>query len=114
MEVASIHVTLHDRRLNLLRTKKVNMSHSDFLWVLAEKIDLIDFQNWSWDRMVGTLFLTFCDVEMGKVVTGLLSKQNLDIAEMRAQVRNLEASPWYKGPKAMAKLAGSAGTMGTN
>ena len=32
------------------------------------------------------------------------------MAEMRAQVRNLEASPWYKGNKATVKLAGGAGT----
>ena len=62
--------------------------------------------------MVGTLFLTFCDMEMGKIVTALLSKQTLDMAEMRAQVRNLEASLWYKGNKATTKLAGSAGTTG--
>ena len=42
--------------------------------------------------MVGTLVLTFCDVEMGKIVTALLSKQTLNMAEMRAQVRNLEPS----------------------
>ena len=48
-------------------------------------------------------------MEMGKVVTGLLSKDILDMAEMRAQVRNLEASPWYKESKATANLEGGAG-----
>ena len=80
LEVASIHRTHHDRRLNILHTKTENVSHSDFLWMLEEKIDLTDYQNWSQDSMVRTLFLTFCDVEMGKVVTWLLSKQTLDMA----------------------------------
>ena len=62
--------------------------------------------------MVGTLFLTFCDVEMGKIVTEQLSKQVLNMGEMRAQVRNLESSPWYKGPKGMAKVAGAGSGAG--
>ena len=31
MKVASVHTTLHDRRLELLRSKKENQTHSDFL-----------------------------------------------------------------------------------
>ena len=86
LEVASIHVTLYDHRLDFLRSKKDSKSHSDFLRELEEKIDLCDFQNWSSYKMVGTLFLTFCDVEMGKVLTELLSKPALDMGEMRARV----------------------------
>ena len=77
MEVAAVHTTLHDRRLDFLRSKKENQTHSDFLRHLEEKIDLCDFNNWSRDQMVTTLFLTFCDVEMGKVVTEQMSRQVL-------------------------------------
>ena len=42
LEVASIHnMTLH----NIYRSKKENLSNSDFLRVLEEKIDLTDYQN---------------------------------------------------------------------
>ena len=58
--------------------------------------------------MVGTLLLTYCDGKIGKLVTGPLSKDNLDMAEMRAQIRNMERSPRHK-PKNMDKLAGGAG-----
>ena len=110
LEVASIHVTLHDRCLDFLRTKKESLSYSDFLRMLEEKIDLTNYQNWSRDWLVRSLFLTFCDVEMGKIVTALLSNETINMAEMRTQLRNLEASPWYKGNKATAKLAGGTGT----
>ena len=47
--------------------------------------------------MCATLFLTYANVEMSKVVTSLISKDKLDMAELRAQIRSLESSPWYKG-----------------
>ena len=106
LEVASIHVTLHDRRLDFLRSKKEGKCHSEFLRELEEKIDLTDFQNWTRDQMVTTVFLTQSDVDVGKIITEQLAKPALNMAELKSQVRNLEASPWYKGPKATAKVAG--------
>ena len=44
--------------------------------------------------MCTTLFLTYADVEMSKVVTRLMNKDKLDMAELRAQIRSLEVSPW--------------------
>ena len=102
-----MHTTLHGRRLDLLRSKKETQSHSDFLRHLEDKIDLCDYANWSRDAMVTTLFLTFCDVEMGMIVTEQMSRPALSMTELRAQVRSLEASPWYKGSKGSVKLASS-------
>ena len=60
--------------------------------------------------MVATLFLTFADIEMSKVVTGLMNKDSgLDMVELRAQIRSLESSSWYKVTKETAKLAGATG-----
>ena len=60
--------------------------------------------------MVATLFLTFSDIEMSKVVTGLMNRDSgLDMEELRAQIRSLESSSWYKGTKETAKLAGATG-----
>ena len=73
-EVAGRFITVFDRRLDFLRTKRGNMGHSDFLHVLESKIDQTNFREWSRDQMVATLFLTFADVEMSKVVTGLMNK----------------------------------------
>ena len=49
--------------------------------------------------MCATLFLTYADVEMSKVVTGLMNKDTLDMVELRAQIRSLESSSWYMGAK---------------
>ena len=63
--------------------------------------------------MVATLFLTFADIEMSKVVTGLMNRDSgLDMVELRAQIRSLESSTWYKGTAKgteSAKLAGATG-----
>ena len=107
MKVAAVHTTLHNRRLEFLRSKKENQTHSDFLRCLEEKIDLCDYKNWSRDQMVTTLFLTFCDIDMGKIVTEQMSRETLNMTELRAQVRSLESCPWYKGPKNSVKLASS-------
>ena len=38
MKVPAVHTTLHDRRLEFLRSKKENQTHRDFLRCLEEKI----------------------------------------------------------------------------
>ena len=47
---------------------------------------------------------------MSKVVTGLMNRDSgLDMVELRAQIRSLESSTWYKGTAKgteSAKLAG--------
>ena len=63
--------------------------------------------------MVATLF--YADIEMSKVVTALMNKDSgLNMVELRAQIRSLESSTWYKGAARgteTAKLAtGSSGT----
>ena len=68
------------------------MALSKFLRILEQKIDQTDYDNWSRDKMVATPFLTFADIEMSKVVTGLISKDNLDMIELRAQIRGLEST----------------------
>ena len=78
--VASCFITLHDRRLDFLKSKRGNMAHSDFLMLLEQKIDQTNFKEWSRDLLC-------------KVVTSLLSKDELYTAELRAQIRSLESSP---------------------
>ena len=108
--VASRFITLFDRRLDFLKTKRGNMAHSDFLLLLENKIDQTNFKDWSRDQMCATLFLTYADVEMSKVVTGLMNKDTLDMVELRAQIRSLESSSWYKGAKQESvKLSGATG-----
>ena len=110
--VASRFITLFDRRLDFLKTKRGNMAHSDFLLLLENKIDQTNFKDWSRDQMCATLFLTYADVEMAKVVTGLMNKDTLDMVELRAQIRSLESSSWYKGAKQeSAKLSGATGSV---
>ena len=75
------------------------MAHSEFLLLLENKIDQTNFKDWSRDQMCATLFLTYADVEMSKVVTSLMNKEKLDMGELRAQIRSLECSSWYKGGK---------------
>ena len=112
LEVAGIHISLHDRRLDFLRSKKEGKCHSEFLRELEEKIELTDFENWNKQQMIATLFLTSADVEVAKIVTTELAKPTLNMAEMKAQIRTLESSTWYRGPKATAKVAGGGAAGG--
>ena len=73
------------------------MAHSEFLMLLEQKIDQTSFKEWTRDQMCATLFLTYADVEMSKVVTSLINKDKLNMVELRAQIRALEATPLYKG-----------------
>ena len=109
LQVAGIHVTLHDRRLDFLRSKKEGKCHSEYLRELEEKIELTDWENWTKNQMIATLFLTSADIEISKVVTTELAKPTLNMVELKAQIRNIESSTWYRGPKATAKVAGGTG-----
>ena len=53
--------------------------------------------------------LSYADVELSKVVTSLMNKEKLDMGELRAQIRSLESSPWYKGGKESVKLSSAQG-----
>ena len=112
LQVAGIHVTLHDRRLDFLRSKKEGKCHSEYLRELEEKIELTDWENWTKNQMIATLFLTSADIEISKVVTTELAKPTLNMAELKAQIRNIESSTWYRGPKATAKVAGGGAAGG--
>ena len=84
-EVAGRFITVFDRRLDFLRTKKGSQCHSDFLQVLEAKIDTTNYNEGSRDQMVATLFLTYADIEMSKVVTALMNRNSgLDMVELRA------------------------------
>ena len=110
--VATCFITLSDRKLDFLMTKRGNMAHSDFLLLLENKIHQTNFKDWSRDQMCATLFLTYSNVEMAKVVTVLMNKDTLDMVELRAQIRSLESSSWYKGAKQeSAKLSGATGSV---
>ena len=98
--VAGRYITVFDKRFDFLKTRRGNMAHRDFLLLLENKIDQTNFKECSRDQMVATLFLTFADIEMSKVVTELMNKDSgLNMVELRAQIRSLESSTWYKGAK---------------
>ena len=82
--VANRFITLFDRRLDFLKSKRGNMAHSEFLLLLENKIDQTNFKDWSRDQMCATSFFTYADVEMSKVVTSLMSKEKLDMGKLRA------------------------------
>ena len=65
------------------------MAHSEFLRLLEQKIGQTSLKEWTRDQMCATLFLTYADVEMSKVVTSLINKDKLDMAELRGQIAAL-------------------------
>ena len=48
--VANLHITLHDRRLDFLKSKCGNMAHSEFLMLLEQKIDQTSYKDWTRDQ----------------------------------------------------------------
>ena len=69
--------------------------------LLEQKIDQTSYKEWTRDQMCATLFLTYADVEMSKVVTSLINKDKLNMVELRAQIRALEVQrilPNYQVP----------------
>lgn len=89
---------LHQRRIELLRVKKSDSAHSDFLYKLEQFAELIDFNSLTLDGLISHLFLEQCDMDMGRICQEILAKEpggNLQM--LRSEVKRAEGSVWYKG-----------------
>ena len=114
LQESALLCPVHQRRIEFLKEKRNNCSHSDFLRRIEERVELIDFQSLTKQSLVCHIFLEEADFEMQKIATQLLAKNpegNLD--ELKTQVKTTESSSWYKpGPNVRASKAGQDGGTG--
>ena len=108
MTKSSIVNPVHFRRIEFLKEKRNNSSHSDFLVRLEERINLIEFEEMTKESLLCHIFLEESDTEMQKLTTELLAKNPKgDLDQLRALVKMTEAKIWYKpGGLRTAKRAG--------
>ena len=114
LEESSLLCPVHQRRIEFLKEKRNNCSHSDFLRRIEERVELIEFQTLTKESLVCHIFLEEADFEMQKIATQLLAKNPKgDLDELRTQVKTTESSNWYKpGARARASKAGQDGGTG--
>ena len=53
MQVAYLHNLVHDRRMDLLKLKKGDMQHSEFLHKIEQIISSTYYENWFWGPAKG-------------------------------------------------------------
>ena len=67
-------------------------------------MELTKWEEWSKEKMLVHLFLESADTEMSKLATTMLSKDTVNLSELRIQIRAIENSVWYKPNINHAKL----------
>ena len=96
MAVASENNPVHGRRMDLLKMRRGSQDHSQWLHKLEAAIELTKYEEWSKEKMIVHLFLESADTEMSKLATTMLSKDTVNLSELRIQIRAIENSVWYK------------------
>ena len=98
---SSLLCPVHKQRIEFLKERRNNSSHSDFL-------QRLEFDSLTKESLMSHLFLEESDHEIQSIRTKLLAKNpkgNLD--ELRTIVKTHETSNWYKpGNKGRANRAG--------
>ena len=88
---------VHQRRMEFLRERRGNSTHSEFLQRLEERVELIEFEKLTKMSLVSHIFMEDSDLDMVKITTEILAKNpegNLDV--LRTAVKTTESSSWYK------------------
>ena len=60
---------IHNRRINLLHTRRARMGHSDYFAVLEEKMSLIEYEKMIADTFLTHLFMQEADNVMSKLAS---------------------------------------------
>ena len=89
---------IHQRRIELLRVKKADSTHSDFLYKLEQYAELSEFSSLTLDGLISHLFLEQSDQEMGRICQEILAKEpGGNLKTLRSEIKRAEGSVWYKG-----------------
>ena len=104
MAVASENNPVHGRRMDLLKMRRGSQDHSQWLYKLETAMELTKWEEWTKESMIVHLFLESADTEMSKLATAMLSKEKVDLSELRMQIRAVENSVWYKPKYNQAKI----------
>ena len=80
-EESSLLCPVHQRRMEFLRERRGNSTHSEFLQRLEERIELIEFESLTKQSLVSHIFMEDSDLEMTRINTAILAETpggNLD------------------------------------
>ena len=84
---------VHQRRMEFLRERRGNSTHSEFFQRLEERIELIEFESLTKQSLVSHIFMEDSDLEMTRITTAILAETpggNLD--KLRTEVKTTESS----------------------
>ena len=89
-----LRVPRHQRRLQLLKAKRSNDTHSDFLYNLESLMSVAEFNEISEDKMIIHLFCGTADQTMSKIALEILGRPEPSLADLRQHVKETENSIW--------------------
>ena len=92
MAVACENNPVHGRRMDLLKMRRGSQDHSQWLHKLEAAMELTKWEEWNKESMIVYLFLESADTEMSKLATTMLSKDKVNLSELRIQIRAVENS----------------------
>ena len=94
---------VHQRRIQLMKAKRNQARHTEFIFTLEKLISVAEFEDMTKEQMVLHLFAETADSTMSKLALDILSTQNPTLAELRTKVTEVENAIWYKGTQGIVK-----------
>ena len=82
----------HQRRLQVLKVKRGNERHSDFLYTIENLMSIAEFNTMTLDEMIIHLFAETADNTMSRLVLEILAGTKPLVAELRIKIKEKENS----------------------
>ena len=96
-EESSMLSLVHQHRMEFLRERRGNSTHSEFLMRLEERVELIEFEKLTKMSLISHIFMEDSDLDMVKITTEILAKNpEGNLVVLRTAVKTTESSSWYK------------------
>jgi hypothetical protein len=104
-EEGKLRMPVHQRRLQLLKAKRNQTKHTEFIFQLEKLMSVAEFEKMTSDKMILHLFAETADSIMSRLALEILSAVDLKVADLRTRVTEVENAIWYKRHQGMGKVA---------
>ena len=104
-EEGKLRMPVHQRRLQLLKAKRNQTRHTEFIFQLEKLMSVAEFSTMSPDEMLIHIFAETADTTMSKIALEVLASAKPTTAELRTRVTETESALWYKGTPNLGKIA---------
>ena len=104
-EEGKLRMPVHQRRLQLLKARRNQTRHTEFIFQLEKLMSVAEFTTMTQDEMLIHIFAETADPTMSRIALEVLASEKTSTDELRTRVTETESALWYKGTQKLGKIA---------